>query len=48
MPSIYGSNNFCAKGAKYECSDIGFMYSHIKSIQNRDIGGKLYCDYKVF
>lgn len=33
MPTIYGSNNFCAKGAKYECSDIGFMYSHIKSIQ---------------
>lgn len=47
MPSIYGSNNFCAKGAKYECSDIGFMYSHISKVY-RDIGGKLYCDYKVF
>lgn len=44
---IYGSNNFCVKGVKYECSDIGFMYLYILKVY-RDIGGKLYCDYKVF
>lgn len=30
MPTIYGSNNFCVKGHN---RDIGFMCSHIKSIQ---------------